>query len=163
MKKIFNILMAGLVAFGAISCNHDELVEYNADNAKAPVLHELTNAATELVEGETFATFEYDAADYDGVAVPIQYTLYVATSEDFSDISKVATVRNATSIEVASKDLNNILLGLGYSALDEVTMYFRVDSDMYGESSTIAGTTLSSNIISTAATTYDAEVLYDSV
>ena len=154
--------MAGLVAFGAISCNHDELVEYDATKAVAPVLHELTNAAAELVEGETFATFEYDAADY-GVAVPIQYTLYVATSSDFSDITKVATVRNATSIEVASKDLNNILLGLGYSALDEVTMYFRVDSDMYGESSTIAGTTLSSNIISTAATTYDAEVLYDRV
>jgi len=164
MKKIFTILTAAVTALAFTACQQKELVQYDSANGVAPVLNTIAaSSSTALVEGETYATVTYSAANYDDVSVPIQYTLYVDVDPTMSNPTKLYSVRNETSIDVLAKDLNNALLGYGASADDDVPIYFQVVAEMYGESSAIANTALKSNIVSTSVVTYDAEILYDRV
>ena len=160
MKKIFSILSAGILAIAAISCQpQEEFVTYNPADQVAPALNSLTGGPYTLVEGEAFETFTYSAASY-GVSTPVLYTLYGALSADLSDAFKLGTTRSNTSISVAAKDMNNQLLAAGIAPETTNTLYFYVTADMYGESSTIAGTTQQSNVVSAEVIPYDSELTY---
>ena len=61
MKRFLKYLMAGLIAMAAASCYEDSFVQYNPENAVAPVLVSEDLAAdpvvfTEDQANETFAT-----------------------------------------------------------------------------------------------------------
>ena len=118
MKRIFKYLMVGLIAMAAASCEEESFVQYNPENAVAPVLASEDLAAepvvfTEEQAGENFATFTFTEADF-GVSAAARYTLYVdLKGNNFASAKKIKSydtpLGEDSSIAISVKDLNAIV------------------------------------------------------
>ena len=136
MKKIFNILAAGLMSvFALISCAEKEIVTYVPDNVVAPVLDELSTpeGGFVLVEGENFATLTFSPVDF-GIATAARYTAYVDVNEDFSTKQSLGNVTTDTlGITISASTLNNALMAMLCDPEVPVTVYFMLQTEMMGE------------------------------
>ena len=167
MKKIFNILAAGLMSvFALISCAEKEIVTYVPDNVVAPVLDELSTpeGGFVLVEGENFAALTFSPVDF-GIATAARYTAYVDVNEDFSTKQSLGNVTTDTlGITISASTLNNALMAMLCDPEVPVTVYFMLQTEMMGESSPVEAVgIISSNVISTTVVPYNAERTYDMI
>lgn len=167
MKKIFNILAAGLMSvFALTSCAEKEIVTYVPENVVAPVLDELSapEGGFVLVDGENFATLTFSPIDF-GIATAARYTAYVDINEDFSTKQSLGNVTTDTlGITISASTLNNALMAMLCDPEVPVTVYFMLQTEMMGESSPVdAVGIMSSNVISTTVVPYNAERTYDMV
>lgn len=160
MKKFINRLSAGVLLLGAFACTELEHMEYDVTNAVAPVLTNVDVANAELSDGAVFGTVAFQTADY-GVPAAVKYFVYAAADPDFQTEKAVANT-TSNSVEVACKDVNNVLVSAGAEAGVETSIYLRVKSVMQSESGNIegAGSTLISNSQMVVVTPYNAEKEY---
>ena len=160
MKKFINRLSAGVLLLGAFACTELEHMEYDVTNAVAPVLTNVDVANAELSDGAVFGTVAFQTADY-GVPAAVKYFVYAAADPDFQTEKAVANT-TSNSVEVACKDVNNVLISAGAEAGVETSIYLRVKSVMQSESGNIEGasSTLISNSQMVVVTPYNAEKEY---
>ena len=152
MKKVLYTLMAGALL---ASCVEESDVRLDLEKASAPVLPEFAAESYELKANENVATVKFTPADY-GMAAAVRYTLYADLSNEFAKEKKVGSVDTpASEITIAGADLNNALISLGCSPAQEVEVFFRMKSEMRGESAGVGGE-LVSNVISGKFIPYNA-------
>lgn len=164
MKKFFYIIAAALMSSLALtSCAEKEIVTFNPENAVPPVLEALAESYV-LEDGGAFATLNFSAVEF-GVATAARYTAYADTNVNFSTKQALGNVTAATDgIAVDAKTLNNALISLECPHSVPVTVYFRVEAEMMGESAPVETVdALISNVVSTTVTPYNAEKVYPSV
>ena len=164
MKKIINVLFAAAVsAFAMTSCAEKEIVTYNPDVTVVPALEAIAESYV-LTDGGEFATLNFSAAEF-GIPTAARYTAYADINEDFSTKQSLGNVATDTAgITVSANTLNNALMSLNCEHSVPVTVYFRIEAQMMGESSpvqTVAA--LVSNTISSSITPFDAEKVYPMV
>ena len=166
MKKIFNIAALALMsAFVLTSCVEKEMVTYHPDEVVIPALQELSvEEGLQLSDGATFATLQFSAADF-GIATAARYTAYADIKEDFSSKQALANVTTDTAgIAISAATLNNALITLGCPDSVDVKVYFRIETQMMGESSPVEMVeALVSNSVSAVVKPYDAEKIYPSI
>ena len=156
MKKVLYTLMAGALL---ASCVEESDVRLDLEKASAPVLPEFAAESYELKANENVATVKFTPADY-GMAAAVRYTLYADLSNEFAKEKKVGSVDTpASEITIAGADLNNALISLGCSPAQEIEVFFRMKSEMRGESAGVGGE-LVSNVISGKFIPYNAEKAY---
>ena len=164
MKKFFYIASAAMISILALaSCAEKEIVTYNPENAVKPVLEAIAESYV-LEDGAAFETLNFSAVEY-GIAAAARYTLYADVNEDFSSKKSLGNVTTDTvGITVTANTLNNALMSLNCKADVPVTVYFRMEAEMMGESAPV-GTVdvLVSNTISSTVTPYNAEKTYPMV
>lgn len=164
MKKIINALFAAAVSvFAMTSCAEKEIVTYNPDVAVAPALEDIAESYV-LTDGGEFATLSFSAAEF-GVPTAIRYTAYADINEDFSTKQNLGNVATDTAgITISANTLNNALMSLNCEHSVPVTVYFRIEAQMMGESSPVQTVTaLVSNAVSSSVTPFDAEKVYPAV
>lgn len=135
-NKIFNVLLILLVLLG-IGCSSDNEVKLNPNDFVEPVFSATLKdglVITEETLNEIVGTFSWEAADF-GVNTAILYSIYAATSEDFSDekVFYSETGITETKLEVTQKALNDIANEFVNSE-KELTLYFRLAASI-GEGS----------------------------
>ncbi len=162
MKNIFKGLLIGAAVVALSSCVDESFVQFDPENAVAPVLNELPSSSYELTEGSDDFTFTWFAADF-GVSVGVRYTLY-ASCEGYADHSvEYVEGIESTSLTVTAAALNNVLISSfeceAYSPYD---ISFYVVAAMKSTTG-VTDATLTSNVISATITPYPAEVTYDCV
>lgn len=168
MKKIFNILAAALMSAAVLtSCAEKEIVTYYPDEVVIPALQELSvEEGLQLSDGDgvIFATLQFSAADF-GIATAARYTAYADIKEDFSSKQALGNVTTDTAgIAISASTLNNALITLGCLDSVDVKVYFRIETQMMGESSPVGAVeTLVSNTVSAVVKPYDAEKVYPMV
>lgn len=166
MKKIFNIAALALMsAFVLTSCVEKEMVTYHPDEVVIPALQELSvEEGLQLSDGATFATLQFSAADF-GLATAARYTAYADIKEDFSSKQALGNVTTDTAgIAISAATLNNALITLGCPDSVDVKVYFRIETQMMGESSPVERVeALVSNTVSAIVKPFDAEKVYPSV
>lgn len=166
MKKIFNIAALALMsAFVLTSCVEKEMVTYHPDEVVIPALQELSvEEGLQLSDGATFATLQFSAADF-GLATAARYTAYADIKEDFSSKQALGNVTTDTAgIAISAATLNNALITLGCPDSVDVKVYFRIETQMMGESSPVERVeALVSNSVSAVVKPFDAEKVYPSV
>ena len=168
MKKIFNIFAAALMSAAVLtSCAEKEIVTYYPDEVVIPALQELSvEEGLQLSDGDgvIFATLQFSAADF-GIATAARYTAYADIKEDFSSKQALANVTTDTAgIAISASTLNNALITLGCLDSVDVKVYFRIETQMMGESSPVGAVeTLVSNTVSAVVKPYDAEKVYPMV
>lgn len=164
MKKFFYIASAAMISILALaSCAEKEIVTYNPENAVKPVLEAIAESYV-LEDGAAFETLNFSAVEY-GIATAARYTAYADINEDFSTKQSLGNVATDTAgIAIDAKTLNNALISLECPHSVPVTVYFRIEAEMMGESAPV-GTVdvLVSNVISATVTPYNAEKVYPSV
>lgn len=164
MKKFFYIASAAMISILALaSCAEKEIVTYNPENAVKPVLEAIAESYV-LEDGAAFETLNFSAVEY-GIATAARYTAYADINEDFSTKQSLGNVTTDTAgIAIDAKTLNNALISLECPHSVPVTVYFRIEAEMMGESAPV-GTVdvLVSNMISATITPYNAEKTYDMV
>lgn len=164
MKKFFYIASAAMISILALaSCAEKEIVTYNPENAVKPVLEAIAESYV-LEDGAAFETLNFSAVEY-GIATAARYTAYADINEDFSTKQSLGNVATDTAgIAIDAKTLNNALISLECPHSVPVTVYFRIEAEMMGESAPV-GTVdvLVSNVISTTVTPYNAEKTYEMV
>lgn len=128
MKRLNIALIALLGIFAIISCSEDNDPVIGA--TVAPILKALPADSYILAqdkEGETFATFSWDAAQY-GLPVAIQYTLQMdIAGNNFASSINMATTSNP-EITLTNGDINKELLKQDLPAGEPVDIEFRVVS-----------------------------------
>ena len=168
MKKIFNIFAAALMSAAVLtSCAEKEIVTYYPDEVVIPALQELSvEEGLQLSDGDgvIFATLQFSAADF-GIATAARYTAYADIKEDFSSKQALGNVTTDTAgIAISASTLNNALITLGCLDSVDVKVYFRIETQMMGESSPVGAVeTLVSNTVSAVVKPYDAEKVYPMV
>ena len=168
MKKIFNIFAAALMSAAVLtSCAEKEIVTYHPDEVVIPALQELSvEEGLQLSDGDgvIFATLQFSAADF-GIATAARYTAYADIKEDFSSKQALANVTTDTAgIAISASTLNNALITLGCLDSVDVKVYFRIETQMMGESSPVGAVeTLVSNTVSAVVKPYDAEKVYQMI
>ena len=166
MKKIFNTILAGAVAFAALSCTQEELVTFNPTDQVAPILNAPSSEAVTLTEDGTLAAFTFTPASY-GVPAAISYTLYAdVVSSDFANEKVLGSTKSPSKeIVVKAKTLNNMLISAEKEVGAEAPVYLRLKSEWMGESSAVAGGAyaLYSNVVTLNAIPYEAEKEYAKV
>ena len=168
MKKIFNIFAAALMSAAVLtSCAEKEIVTYYPDEVVIPALQELSvEEGLQLSDGDgvIFATLQFSAADF-GIATAARYTAYADIKEDFSSKQALGNVTTDTAgIAISASTLNNALITLGCLDSVDVKVYFRIETQMMGESSPVGAVeTLVSNAVSAVVKPYDAEKVYPMV
>ena len=168
MKKIFNILAAALMSAAVLtSCAEKEIVTYYPDEVVIPALQELSvEEGLQLSDGDgvIFATLQFSAADF-GIATAARYTAYADIKEDFSSKQALGNVTTDTAgIAISASTLNNALITLGCLDSVDVKVYFRIETQMMGESSPVGAVeTLVSNTVSAVVKPYDAEKVYQMI
>ena len=164
MKKFFYIASAAMISILALaSCAEKEIVTYNPENAVKPVLEAIAESYV-LEDGAAFETLNFSAVEY-GIATAARYTAYADINEDFSTKQSLGNVATDTAgIAIDAKTLNNALISLECPHSVPVTVYFRIEAEMMGESAPV-GTVdvLVSNTISSTVTPYNAEKTYPMV
>lgn len=164
MKKFFYIASAAMISILALaSCAEKEIVTYNPENAVKPVLEAIAESYV-LEDGAAFETLNFSAVEY-GIATAARYTAYADINEDFSTKQSLGNVATDTAgIAIDAKTLNNALISLECPHSVPVTVYFRIEAEMMGESAPV-GTVdvLVSNAISTTVTPYNAEKTYEMI
>ena len=166
MKKIFNIFAAALMSAAVLtSCAEKEIVTYYPDEVVIPALQELSvEEGLQLSDGDgvIFATLQFSAADF-GIATAARYTAYADIKEDFSSKQALANVTTDTAgIAISAATLNNALITLGCPDSVDVKVYFRIETQMMGESSPVERVeALVSNSVSAVVKPYDAEKVGD--
>lgn len=145
------------------SCAEKEIVTYNPENAVKPVLEAIAESYV-LEDGAAFETLNFSAVEY-GIATAARYTAYADINEDFSTKQSLGNVATDTAgITIDAKTLNNALISLECPHSVPVTVYFRIEAEMMGESSPVdAVGIMSSNVISTTVVPYNAERTYDMI
>ena len=164
MKKIFNIFAATLMSAAMLtSCAEKEIVTYNPENAVVPALEALAGSYV-LEDGGEFATLQFSAAEF-GIPTAARYTAYADIHEDFSAKQSLGNVTTDTAgITISANTLNNALITLACQPAEPVTVYFRIEAQMMGESSPVGSVeSLISNTVSTTVTPFDAEKVYPMV
>ena len=164
MKKIFNIFAATLMSAAMLtSCAEKEIVTYNPENAVVPALEALAGSYV-LEDGGEFATLQFSAAEF-GIPTAARYTAYADIHEDFSAKQSLGNVTTDTAgITISANTLNNALITLACQPAEPVTVYFRIEAQMMGESSPVGSVeSLISNTVSTTVTPFDAEKVYSAV
>ena len=164
MKKIFNIVAATLMSAAMLtSCAEKEIVTYNPENAVVPALEALAGSYV-LEDGGEFATLQFSAAEF-GIPTAARYTAYADIHEDFSAKQSLGNVTTDTAgITISANTLNNALITLACQPAEPVTVYFRIEAQMMGESSPVGSVeSLISNTVSTTVTPFDAEKVYPMV
>lgn len=164
MKKIFNIFAATLMSAAMLtSCAEKEIVTYNPENAVVPALEALAGSYV-LEDGGEFATLQFSAAEF-GIPTAARYTAYADIHEDFSAKQSLGNVTTDTAgITISANTLNNALITLACQPAEPVTVYFRIEAQMMGESSPVGSVeSLISNTVSTTVTPFDAEKVYPAV
>ena len=152
-------------AFVLTSCVEKEMVTYHPDEVVIPALQELSvEEGLQLSDGATFATLQFSAADF-GLATAARYTAYADIKEDFSSKQALGNVTTDTAgIAISAATLNNALITLGCPDSVKVKVYFRIETQMMGESSPVERVeALVSNSVSAVVKPYDAEKVYPSV
>ena len=152
-------------AFVLTSCVEKEMVTYHPDEVVIPALQELSvEEGLQLSDGATFATLQFSAADF-GIATAARYTAYADIKEDFSSKQALANVTTDTAgIAISAATLNNALITLGCPDSVDVKVYFRIETQMMGESSPVEMVeALVSNSVSAVVKPYDAEKIYPSI
>ena len=168
MKKIFNIFAAALMSAAVLtSCAEKEIVTYHPDEVVIPALQELSvEEGLQLSDGDgvIFATLQFSAADF-GIATAARYTAYADIKKDFSSKQALANVTTDTAgIAISAATLNNALITLGCPDSVDVKVYFRIETQMMGESSPVERVeALVSNAVSAVVKPYDAEKIYPSI
>ena len=164
MKKIFNIFAAALMSAAVLtSCAEKEIVTYDPDNTAVPALEAIADSYV-LEDGGAFATFTFSAAEF-GIATAARYTLYADVNEDFSSKKSLGNVTTDTvGITVTANTLNNALMSLNCKADVPVTVYFRMEAEMMGESAPVGSVeVLVSNAVTSSITPFNAEKVYPAV
>lgn len=152
-------------AFVLTSCVEKEMVTYHPDEVVIPALQELSvEEGLQLSDGATFATLQFSAADF-GLATAARYTAYADIKEDFSSKQALGNVTTDTAgIAISAATLNNALITLGCPDSVNVKVYFRIETQMMGESSPVERVeALVSNSVSAVVKPFDAEKVYPSV
>lgn len=152
-------------AFVLTSCVEKEMVTYHPDEVVIPALQELSvEEGLQLSDGATFATLQFSAADF-GLATAARYTAYADIKEDFSSKQALGNVTTDTAgIAISAATLNNALITLGCPDSVDVKVYFRIETQMMGESSPVERVeALVSNSVSAVVKPFDAEKVYPSV
>lgn len=131
-NKIFNVLLALLVLLG-VGCSSDNEVKLNPNDFVEPVFSgklEDGLVITEETLNEVVGTFSWEPADF-GVNTAILYTIYAATTEDFSDekVFYSETGVTDTKLEVTQKALNDKANEFVTEA-KELTLYFRLTASV---------------------------------
>ena len=149
------------------SCAEKEIVTYHPDEVVIPALQELSvEEGLQLSDGDgvIFATLQFSAADF-GIATAARYTAYADIKEDFSSKQALGNVTTDTAgIAISASTLNNALITLGCLDSVDVKVYFRIETQMMGESSPVGAVeTLVSNTVSAVVKPYDAEKVYPMV
>ena len=169
MKRIFKYLMVGLIAMAAASCEEESFVQYNPENAVAPVLASEDLAAEPVVltkeqDSENFATFTFTEADF-GISAAVRYTLYVdLKGNNFASAKKIKSydtpLGEDSSIAISVKDLNTIVSKFikdNTPADAEMNLTaeieFRLTAEWMGEGNPTS-TALYSNVLSATVTVY---------
>ena len=137
MKKFFYIASAAMISILALaSCAEKEIVTYNPENAVKPVLEAIAESYV-LEDGAAFETLNFSAVEY-GIATAARYTAYADINEDFSTKQSLGNVATDTAgIAIDAKTLNNALISLECPHSVPVTVYFRIEAEMMGESAPI--------------------------
>ncbi len=164
MKKIFNIFAAALMSAAVLtSCAEKEIVTYDPDNTVVPALEAIADSYV-LEDGGAFATFTFSAVEF-GIATAARYTVYADVNEDFSSKKSLGNATTDTlGITVTANTLNNALMSLNSEAGVPVTVYFRMEVEMMGESAPVESVeALVSNTITSSITPFNAEKVYPAV
>ncbi len=164
MKKIFNIFAAALMSAAVLtSCAEKEIVTYDPDNTVVPALEAIADSYV-LEDGGAFATFTFSAVEF-GIATAARYTVYADVNEDFSSKKSLGNATTDTlGITVTANTLNNALMSLNCEADVPVTVYFRMEAEMMGESAPVESVeALVSNTITSSITPFNAEKVYPAV
>ena len=161
--------MVGLIAMAAASCEEDSFVQYNPENAVAPVLASEDLAAepvvfTEEQADETFATFTFTEADF-GVSAAVRYSLYVdLKGNNFASAKKIKSydtpLGEDSSIAISVKDLNAIVAKFIKDTTPAdaemnltAEIEFRLTAEWMGEGNPTSAA-LYSNVLSATVTVY---------
>ena len=145
------------------SCAEKEIVTYNPENAVKPVLEAIAESYV-LEDGAAFETLNFSAVEY-GIATAARYTLYADVNEDFSSKKSLGNVTTDTvGITVTANTLNNALMSLNCKADVPVTVYFRMEAEMMGESAPVGSVeVLVSNAVTSSITPFNAEKTYEMI
>jgi starch-binding outer membrane protein SusE/F len=128
MKNIHKIFLTVLSLLFAWACaEHVEDVVISA-NPDAPTMTSPASGSTMVLTEENAGErlrFTFDPADF-GYSAAVTYTLQMdAVGNDFENPADIASA-NATTIEVPQSELNQRLIGRGFSPDEEAEMEFRV-------------------------------------
>lgn len=126
-NKIFNVLLILLISLG-IGCSSDNEVKLNPNDFVEPVFSGTLKdglVITEETLNDVVGTFSWDPADF-GVNTAILYSIYAATTEDFSDekVFYSETGVKDNKLEVTQKALNEKANEF-VNGETELTLYFR--------------------------------------
>lgn len=169
MKKQINILFIMLLGILAFSCSdQDTEPVYNSSNVTPSVLSSVNSSytLTSAEASDTVGTFNFTEADFSGLNMAVQYTLYVdlADSDFANKISLGTTTDPSAGIPVTVSKLNSALISLGAEADASTSVEFEVIAQVMGESSSISTfSPLTSNSVSSAITPYSTEIEYPKV
>jgi hypothetical protein len=167
MKAFKQILFLMLGVFLVTSCS-DKLDDpvYDSANAKAPVLEAVSSAYTLLRTDadNSFATFSYSAADWNGLQLASSYVLQASLTQDFAAPVSSDAITALTNSSVTVAKVNSMLINAGIAPGTPTVVYFRVVASVVGSKGALNTITpLTSNVITTTVTPYSTEVEYPKV
>ena len=117
MKRIKTIILAGLAAIAAISCDREELATFNPVNADAPVL--LEYSATEDAISASFSPAVFNMGFNEKVAAN-HFLVIVSVNDAPVEKALTASAKDGV-ITVKNSALSKTLMGLGYEEGSKVS------------------------------------------
>lgn len=134
INKYISLVMAFLVI---TSCTEDEKVLPTIDLENGEFV---SSAFTSAETGTTVLEFAnadnvyevltWSDASYDGVSIPVSYTVEAATDEAFSSPVTLASDLKATSLSLTVNQMNGFALGLGLTPFEASNINVRVTSSV---------------------------------
>jgi hypothetical protein len=151
MKNFILILSFLVAALAIISCEDDAAKITVKEEPASNSLNKLsaTTYALDINDGEkSFETFSWTTPDF-GFPAAITYSLQMDKAGNNFSTAKTLTTATTLSGSIKIKDLNKTLLDMGFKALEESNVEFRVQSTINSNVKT-----LYSNIIEAKLTPY---------
>lgn len=128
MKILKNILWVFLGALIFTSCDDEDKIVYNSEDAIAPTLTSPASSSDLSFTSDDASnsiTFAWSAAD-PIVAVEVNYTVELSTTENFDDANILVSETTDLEDDVTVSVLNNALVSMELEVGTETTVYFRV-------------------------------------
>lgn len=124
--KNISLLLLGALVF--TSCEEEDKIVYNADEAVAPVLNSPSSSSDltfTVDDAANTINFSWSAAD-PGVNVEINYTVEVATDNAFTNAATLISETTDLEDDLTVTKVNSTLVALEMTVEVEATAYFRV-------------------------------------
>lgn len=156
MKKISIIAISAAVLGVFASCQPKDVVVFNPESVKAPVLGEIEDVV--LTPGSENITVAFEAADF-GVAVPTGYDCIIEVKGAGSALLAADYDVAEGVMTITSKNLNTAILNAGGEAEKALAVLFTLNAYTKNDKGAKVGEYYPSNTVETKITAYPADLL----